>query len=195
MSARSRRLVAPSVDGRRLGGGRKLRDLLSDLSRCRKQVDYQTVVDIEGALVLGPVPHVVTLRENAPDVWPQTKRVRQAPERRYSVSRANRDEQGRQAQRCAALYARSNRLSRDMDVFSASFSLTRPDRTDRELLRVRRLRCVDVPGTDKMFKRRWGGHLRHQSPRSWAAAELAARTHSPGVGTFRRTPPPCRPLD
>ena len=57
-------------------GGRRS-DFARDLATGADQIGDEPVVHVEDALVLGPIPHVVALRQHSPDLRPQTKRVRQ----------------------------------------------------------------------------------------------------------------------
>src|SRR5438045_3670015 len=52
-------------------------DLLGNLATGADQIRDESVVNIESAFVLGPIPHIVTLRQDAPDLRAQAKSVRQ----------------------------------------------------------------------------------------------------------------------
>jgi hypothetical protein len=54
-----------------------LSDLVGDLATGADQIGHDPIVKVEDAFVLGPIPHVVALRQHSPDLRHQTKRVRQ----------------------------------------------------------------------------------------------------------------------
>ena len=52
-------------------------NLIGNLATGADQIEHQSVVHVEGAFVLGAIPHVVTLRQDASNLRAQAKRVRQ----------------------------------------------------------------------------------------------------------------------
>ena len=56
---------------------RQLVDRVGYLATGADQIGHEPVVHVEGAFVLGPIPHIVTLRQDSPDVRTQAKSVRQ----------------------------------------------------------------------------------------------------------------------
>ena len=52
-------------------------DLLCDFSTGVDQVGDEPVIYIEDAFVLGPIAHIVALRQDPPNLWPQAERIRQ----------------------------------------------------------------------------------------------------------------------
>jgi hypothetical protein len=48
-----------------------------DLATGGNQVRDEPLIDVERALVLGPVAHVVALGQHTPNLWSQTERVGQ----------------------------------------------------------------------------------------------------------------------
>lgn len=59
-------------------------DLLCNLATGADQVGDEPVVHVEDAFVLGPIPHIVTLRQDSPDLRSQAKGVGQ--HLKYDVS-------------------------------------------------------------------------------------------------------------
>jgi hypothetical protein len=57
-------------------GRLQLLDLLRNFAASPDQVGDEPVVDVEDAFVLSPIPHVVALRQDSPDLRAQAKSVR-----------------------------------------------------------------------------------------------------------------------
>jgi hypothetical protein len=57
-------------------GRLQLLDLLRNFAASPDQVGDEPVVDVEDAFVLSPIPHVVALRQDSPDLRAQAKGVR-----------------------------------------------------------------------------------------------------------------------
>jgi hypothetical protein len=70
---------------RRLEGGlprilrnrRQAFDFVRDFATSADQIRDQPVVHVEDAFVLGPIPHIVALRQHSPDLRSEAERVRQ----------------------------------------------------------------------------------------------------------------------
>src|SRR5438309_3697065 len=60
--------------------------LLCDFATGADQIRNQSLVYIERSFVLGPIPHVVALRQDSPDFRPQAQSDRQQAEKRCTVS-------------------------------------------------------------------------------------------------------------
>src|SRR5690242_5461041 len=56
---------------------RQTSDFRCDFATGADQIQDQPLIDVERALVLGPVPQVVALGQDAPNLWSQTERIRQ----------------------------------------------------------------------------------------------------------------------
>lgn len=67
----------------------QLPDLFCDVATGVDQVGNQPIVHVEDAFVLGPISHLVTLRQDSPDFGPQAKSVRQRLKTMYHFDRRN----------------------------------------------------------------------------------------------------------
>src|SRR6185436_20800380 len=72
-TAASERLPGPASSSDRS----QLLDLLRHLAASPDQVGDEPVVHVESTLILGSIPHVVTLRQHSPNLRAQTECVRQ----------------------------------------------------------------------------------------------------------------------
>jgi len=77
-SPREDALAKPASSSRLSGSsrnGRKEADLLGDFAAGADEIREELLVHVERAFVLGPIPHVVALRQHPPDFGTQADRV------------------------------------------------------------------------------------------------------------------------
>ena len=104
--------------------------LLGNFATGADQIQDQPLINIEGAFVLVPIPHIVALRQDSPDFRPQGQSIRQhlkndVPFRRSESVVPER----RQTQCVSGAVGEIELLSSELASFSASFSRARPERT------------------------------------------------------------------
>src|SRR2546425_8398577 len=152
--------------------------LLGNLATGADQIQDQPLINIEGAFVLGPIPHIVALRQDSPDFRPQAQSVRQHLKNDVPFRCAESVVPERRQTQCVSGAVGEIEPAVQRVRFVLRVLEPCEGRTDEtcKLLRIGRFLCENVSRSREALKRRWGGHVPIQSPRVSAARARASRT-------------------